>query len=262
MQGGDRLDSLHIQIQTISGATMSALSIRFAAAMFVSVAFASVASAGLLVFDNLQGQNLATSNPNPYNGTVNILGSNISLAGTGIGYGSGLAGKAGNSHRYVVNNWTGSSSLGDAVNNDKYLTVKITADAGYQIKAERFVFAGQRGGSTAADGSMIDNGPTSFAVQSSADGFGATNPNLANPSYANINSPEPTDITLSGTQFENLTSIEFRIYGWDAGIANGGYSVNDYEFFGTVSAVPEPTSLILVGLACAPMLLRRRSLVA
>ncbi len=29
-----------------------------------------------------------------------------------------------------------------------------------------------------------------------------------------------------------------------------------------LSAVPEPTSLILVGMACAPMLLRRRSLVA
>ncbi len=53
------------------------------------------------------------------------------------------------------------------------------------------------------------------------------------------------------------TKIEFRLYAWGAN--NGGtFGVDSFNFDGAVSAVPEPTSLILVGMACAPMLLRRR----
>ena len=61
--------------------------------------------------------------------------------------------------------------------------------------------------------------------------------------------------------FSGLTSpVEFRLYGWGASSGTGTFSVNDFTFNGTLSAVPEPSTYAAIagvaGLAVA--LVRKR----
>ncbi len=218
---------------------MSALSIRFAAAMFVSVALVSVASAGL-VSNALLGTDLADTNPYT---DGQVLGANV--ASSSLGFSSGLSGKTGNplqDDRYVAEGW----STGGFDAND-FFEFKITAAAGFVMNFESFVFKGQRGA----------NGPTQFELRSSVTGTSSIGTITSN-----TNNQEPAiTVDLSGAAFQNVADITFQLFGWGADTASGGFSINEYSFNG-MTAVPEPTSLILVGMACAPMLLRRRSLVA
>jgi hypothetical protein len=83
-----------------------------------------------------------------------------------------------------------------------------------------------------------------WGVRTSVSGFG--NPNIAGGSTSSTTfSPIPT-ITLSGSGYDNLTSIEFRIYGWQNGSGNNvDISFDNIILNGTV--VPEPVSTAIAG---------------
>lgn len=191
-----------------------------------SIAFAYTALASSFVFGDVIASNEITgTNPNtsnPYT-TGQVVISNVTFSG--IGRGTGISGSNAN-NRYNASGWNSAS-----LNLDDHFSFTISADAGFEIDFENFVYTGQASGT----------GPTSFAFRSSIDNF-----------TANIGTPTSTGATVSlaGASFQNLTTpVTFRLYGWGASAAAGTFSVNNFTFNGTVSAVPEPTSLILFGIA-------------
>lgn len=166
------------------------------------------------VFSNtITGTNPNTSNPYTTGQTVNS-----SLTATGIGRGAGISGSNA-TDRYTATGWN-SASL-DA--ND-YFTWTITPTGGATLNLTSFVYTGQASGT----------GPTTFSFRTSADSF-STGLGTATATGATI--------TLTGGAFQGLSSaLEFRLYGWGASSASGTFSVNDFTFNGSVSAIPEPST--------------------
>lgn len=190
---------------------------------------------GDLIFGNdITGTN--PSNDNPY-----IIGQRLAPGVTALGIGRGTGINANNANdRYNANSWDTT-----AFDPSAHFTFTIAPNAGFFIDFTNFVYSGQRSGA----------GPTSFAFRTSLDSF-----------VANIGTPSAvgTAIDLSGPSFQGVASpIEFRLYGFGASSSVGTFSVNDFAFNGTVTAVPEPSSLTLVaigGIGGAIGYLRRRSL--
>ena len=165
---------------------------------------------GQSIFDNP----ITDTNPNtndPY-----IIGQtvNANIIVSGIGRGIGISGTNAN-NRYNANSWNTVS-----LDNTAYFYFTITPNTGYQISFVSFVYNGQASGT----------GPTSFAFRSSLDGF-----------VSDIGTPTASGATinLSATLFQNVTTpITFRIYGWGASGSSGTFSINDFTFNGSVSAIP------------------------
>jgi hypothetical protein len=183
--------------------------------------------AGLVVvFGNeINGTSPGTANPFV---DGQIFDPNVTVSGIGR---VGLNG-ANPANRYTATGWSsGNLDLG------QYFTFTITPNDGFFVNYENFTYSGQRTG----------NGPTSFAFRSSVDNF-----------TTNIGSPlaNGATIALTADAFQGVTNAtEFRLYGWGG---SGQFSVNDFSFNGAVSAVPEPTSVLLVASALAVFTLRRR----
>lgn len=157
----------------------------------------------------ITGENPDPSSYNPYK-IDEIYNVNINVSG--IGRGGGIF-ENNAKDRYNAKGW-GLTTL-DA---SDYFTFTLTPNIGYQINFLSFVYSGQR--------SSI-NGPTSFALRSSADGFTAS---IGTPTAGG------TTIDLNNLTFKNIsTAIEFRLYAWDALGINGTFSVNDFTFNGTIS---------------------------
>lgn len=170
--------------------------------------------AGPLWSNDITGTSITAS---PYT-TGDSKDANISVSG--ISRGSGVS-AAGANNRYNANGWDANTLYA----ND-YFEFTLTPNSGYKIDFTNFVYSGQASGS----------GPTSFAFRSSADGY-----------TANIGSPTATGttISLSGAAYQTITAaITFRFYGWNASGGSGTFSINDFEFNGTVSpfACAAPTT--------------------
>ncbi len=171
----------------------------------------------------------------PYT-TNQFVDANITVSG--IGRGTGIDPNAG-SNRYNAKNWNLSS-----LDSNDYFEFTLIPNSGYAIDFISFIYTGQRS----------NTGPNNFAIRSNIDGF-----------TANIGTPSAngTTINLSNASYQNITtSITFRFYGWGGngnnsngngnGNSNNGsssgntsrgtFSINDFIFNGTVSALPCPTS--------------------
>ena len=191
--------------------------------------------AAVIVSDDITGTNPNTSNPYTAGMTSDYFSS---LTASGIGRGTGISGVNAND-TYRANGFATGATLNTS-NND-YYTFTITANTGYQIDFSNFTFNGQRGGF----------GPTSLVLRSSVDNYATNIGSVITTSSSGTN----YTIDLSGTDFQNVTDITFRLYGYNAG-AVGQYSVNNYQINGTVEpvvAVPEPQSLSLVGVGSVLM---------
>ncbi len=117
----------------------------------------------------------------------------------------------------------------------------------------------------------LSSAKVTFAVRGTATGFdlGTWSWSSGGSAFADILPPVNTTTQSSSyalktvdfssiSVLNNSSDVKFR-YTLDGATNAGGN--NTFDNF-QISAVPEPTSLILVGIACAPMLLRRRSQVA
>jgi hypothetical protein len=157
------------------------------------------------------GNPITGTNPNTFNPYTNGQNVDPNISVSGIGRGSGISGNAAN-NRYNANSW---NTMG--IDLDAYFYFTLTPNAGQKINFSSFEYTGQASGT----------GPTSFAFRSSLDGF---TDDLGTPTASGAT------IDLSGAEFQNITSeITFRLYGWDASLAAGTFSVNDFDFFGTTS---------------------------
>lgn len=155
---------------------------------------------------------------------------------------------------------TGTATATDAVAQGSYFTFTITADPGYELDMTSLTFDVARGGA----------GTRGFAIQTSATGFstnGSTNLNSSTGAVAagastavTTNIPTYTGISmdLSGAAYQNLTSLEVRVYSY-SGAVNSSLEYDNFVLNGTVSAVPEPATWGMM--ACAGtmfMVMRRR----
>lgn len=161
------------------------------------------------IFSNpITGTNPSSANPYTTGQTVDT---NITVSG--IGRGTGIIGTNTN-NRYNAEGWNSTS-----LNANDYFTFTLTPNSGYEINFISFIYSGQASGT----------GPTSFVFRSSLDGY-----------VANIGTATAigTTIDLSSASYQNLTSaVTFRIYAWGASAPTGTFSINDFIFNGTVSAV-------------------------
>jgi len=179
---------------------------------------------------------------------------------TGVTFGSFSAvGYTGNPNASGRFSWT-SSEIGGingddnfadftgSLNAGKYYEVTLSPIAGYALNIDGITFGVRRSAS----------GIRSYAVRSSLDGFSASitptisplNPNLGvgpDDSFRWMFDATSTAADQAGSRllldagFDVLTSpVTFRFYGWNAEVSSGTFSIDDVQFSGDITEVPEP----------------------
>ena len=207
----------------------------------VSVLVVAVsAHADLLAGWELTGIN-ASANP-VFTGTT--VAANITLAGTVLSLGSGVT-PSGTASTFGGTSW-GATDYAGAFAANEYISWFLQAEAGYSLSVTNVRF----------DFEKTPAGISNLVVQSSFDGFTA---NLfASNGMANTTVSPSFGVNLSGSN-----SVEFRLYGWNAGSAAGvarfrNLAGEDLEIQGTV--IPEPGTLALMGLSLLGLAILRRKL--
>ncbi len=156
---------------------------------------------------------------------------------------------------FDTSNTTVSALLTDAINNNYYFTFALTIPSGIEVDLAQLQY----------DYSAL--APFEFAVGVFTDesAYASSNALLSRkPTNGNSTTPiaYPNEtVDLSGVAFQNLTNttLTFRIYTMDDSTVNTRVNIFDnVELFGTVTVVPEPTSLALLGMGGLTMLRRRR----
>lgn len=152
------------------------------------------------------------------------------------------------------------TSLAGAIDKQHYIQFTLTADPGYVLNLSELNFNGE----------SSSTGATHVAILSDIAGFTETAA-LATVTSANITGGFDTDssgfgapIDLSDAAYQNISSVTFRIYGWNSSSGSGTTALrnltgNDLVIHGTAAPVPEPEALTLItGMVSAVCVLRRR----
>lgn len=150
---------------------------------------------------------------NPYT-TGQTVVSNLTVSGIGL---SGVTANAGN-NRYNAKNWYTSANP-NSINANKYFYFTLTADPGYVLNLQNFIYSSQASGT----------GPTSFSLRSSVDNYATDIPTSALGTNVSID--------LSGSAYQSLSTITFRLYGWGGTAGGGTFSVDDFSFWGSVTTI-------------------------
>ena len=159
------------------------------------------------------------------------------------------------------------STFTGSLNTSIYYSVTLTPQAGFTLNVDTISFTIQRSGT----------GIRNYAVRGSDDTFGSNLPASISPANANLavdgsnafqysldanTSAQNGSLITLGTSYDALTSATtFRFYGWNAEASSGTFSIDNVNFSGSVTAVPEPATLTLAtlgGVACLLMMHRKR----
>ena len=142
-----------------------------------------------------------------------------------------------------VDDMQGAVAAGD------YFGFTVNADVGFELGLTSLTF----------DIGRALRGTQDYAVRSNVDGF-AENIVFAN-DVIPLDTLAPQLVDLSGAAYQGLESIELRIY-FDDRVNNSPSSsatyIDNVQLNGDVTAIPEPSSSIILGLAAALSVLRRR----
>lgn len=185
-----------------------------------SHALAQSAFTGTYTFTGTTG----TNNPFAYNGTdiANLTESALSRSNLSVSSSSGNFRSSGFALDLVTNSLTGSY---DAT---KFFQFSLTADSGFTLSMSNITFGLGRSGTgprSWAWASSVDNFAAFTGNYSSlgASGYFSTNVSATNPAGAlyfltDQSGTAGTNVVLdlSGASFQNLTSITFRLYGWNS----------------------------------------------
>lgn len=153
--------------------------------------------------------------------------------------------------RAIPGSETASNTEAGAVDADDYLQFTLTPAAGYQLNLTTL---------SLDFGSSYNTQPRGFAIRSSLDGYTGTIYNLSLPANSDSTSAVFNYSTsLGAAQYQNLTDpVTFRIYAFDNATGTTSYlRFDNITLEGAVTAVPEPTGALLLGVAVCPLLLIR-----
>ena len=170
------------------------------------------------------------SSANPYTDGQSVV---LGLTVSGIGRGTGIGGTNADD-RYNANSWNTA-----VLDNSAYFTFSMAANAGSQINLTDFQVTLQRS----------NNSISNFEFRSSLDSFAT---NIGSLSYPGTGTSAILQtINLGSSPFQGIqSSVEFRLFAWGAGSSANTLSVNDFTFNGSITAVPEPSSIALFGFMC------------
>jgi hypothetical protein len=143
---------------------------------------------------------------------------------------SGYSGASGG-HYFNDNNWTGTAP------GTNYFTFSLTPTTGYSVTLDSLSF-GYRGSSTAS--------ATTFTVRSSADGYAG---NLVTGSLTADGGWYHTGSQSITLTFTDTTTL--RIYANGASAGTATLRVDDVQFAGALSAIPEPSTYAAMAGAAA-----------
>jgi hypothetical protein len=169
----------------------------------------------------------------------------------------------GTNSRFTRTYVTANTAAGAIAAND-YAEFSVNANPGFQLNLNSFSMnLGSNGVNANGAGDPTTSNTSSFALRSSLDGYSTTIGTLS------VTAPNGTtvwtsgSINLSGATYQGLSGIGFRLYMYDtfdSTTPSGFTGVNrmDNIFLdATVTAVPEPTSLALGGIASLLIIARR-----
>lgn len=159
------------------------------------------------------------------------------------------------------------NSLADAIATPDYLQFTLTPAAGQVVNLTSFIFDHE------ASNDTVDPFTSNLSIFASLTGFASTPlaaealgtstttvaANIGGGTQLQVN-----DVTfsLAASQFQNLTSantVTFRIYGFDDALDTGQINrIDDVRVVGDVTAIPEPSSVLLAGFGIAGCLLWQR----
>lgn len=175
---------------------------------------------------------------------ANIAAANLTL-------GAGIT-PSGNENRFGGTSW--SIALADSIANGDYIQFIVAPTSGFKFTATSLDFVWDRS----------PTGPSSVELRSSVDGFGSGLGQVTG--MASGGTTTVRTINISGLS-DITTATTFRLYGFggtNSSFGTGGFDTENGStspnvvFNGTVSAVPEPSALLLVGSIIGAGLLRRR----
>lgn len=158
-----------------------------------------------------------SSTANPYT-TGQIVAPGINVSGIVAGSGITLQSTTG---RYNANNWNT-----ETIDLDAYFGFTISPQAGNMIDFRSLFFTGQRS----------STGPTAFALRSSVDNY------TSNIGSISLSGTSATPFTIDLSAYQDITSdITFRIYAWSTSNSAGSFSINDFQFYGSVEVNSSPS---------------------
>jgi hypothetical protein len=152
------------------------------------------------------------------------------------------------------------TTFAGAVDNNHFIQFTLEADVGYRFDLTSIELNGESSG-TGAD---------SIALTSDIDGFSSGSEIATLSGRQGITGGWDTDasgwgapIDLSGVQYQNQTSVTFRLYGWNSSSGSGityirNLSGDDLVVNGTVEAIPEPAVMGFISLVGIGALITKR----
>lgn len=185
----------------------------------------------------------------PYNFGATTLHSDVASATLSLGAGANATNIGADRYSFTISSPSGNSDdLADAKANDHYIQFDLNADSGKTLDLTSIdIFA-----------RSTDTGASDIAVLSSVDNYSSA---IFTASGINDSDKNHTfNIPLTGSSYQNLSSITFRYYGWGitgtSGQTHFGHSASSSGYSGNAvglsingAAVPEiSTTLPLAGL--------------
>jgi hypothetical protein len=179
--------------------------------------------------------------------SVNAQTTGTSVDTCTLSRGAGLVADTGANYFDSVS-WSTGTAVTDAQSGNNYLSMSLAATAGNTLSITNISWNMNRTSTSASD----------YTLRSSADGF-----------TADLYTWNPMDTATGGGDIDDVAvsvsgaAVEFRLYGWNASSTAGStrfrnLSGDDIEFMGTVAAVPEPTTVGLLTLGLAGLLVYRK----